>query len=267
MSIRIRTLASGSEANVLLAEFDGFRLLIDAGLPGKAILQMLAEEGIAPDSLQALLLTHEHIDHCKGLPQLMKSTDLPVYATRGTFEGLSRHAFFARLPKERFHLFRAGDSFELGRIRVKSLPVRHDTREPVAYRLETGDFAFACVTDLGCYDGKLTESLQGLSALVLEANHNRRMLEAGPYPYPLKRRIDGPEGHLSNEDAGRLLEQLVNPGLRQVMLGHLSKVNNVPELALDTVERALRNVPGGEEIRLSAAPRTGFSEAMIFGEQ
>ncbi|MBO4837747.1 MAG: MBL fold metallo-hydrolase [Lachnospiraceae bacterium] len=264
MSIRIRTLASGSEANVLLAEFDGFRLLIDAGLPGRTILQMFAEEEIDQESVQGLLLTHEHIDHCKGLPQLLKNTSFPVYATRGTFEGLSRHAFFARLPKERFHLFRAGESFRVGDVEVRSLPVSHDTREPVAYRLDTGDFSFAEVTDLGCFDAALAESLAGVNALLLEANHNRRMLESGPYPYPLKKRIDGPEGHLSNEDAGRLLAQLVHPGLTQVLLGHLSKINNVPELALSTVENAVRGVPGGEEVRLAAAPPLGFSEPLAF---
>ena len=264
MSIRIRTLASGSEANVLLAEFDDFRLLIDAGLPGRTVLQMLADEGIDPGSVQGLLLTHEHIDHCKGLPQLLKSTAFPVFATRGTFEGLSRHAFFARLPKERFHLFRAGESFDLGDVRVRSLPVSHDTREPVAYRLEAGEFSFASVTDLGCFDKALAEGLQGVNAMLLEANHNRRMLEAGPYPYPLKKRIDGPEGHLSNEDAGRLLAQLAHLGLTQVLLGHMSKINNVPGLAISAAEEALNGVPGAEGIRLAAAPPLGFSEPLAF---
>ncbi len=263
MSIRIRTLASGSEANVLLAEFDGFRVMIDAGLPGRTILDMLEADGIPAESIGALLLTHEHIDHCKGLPPLLKKTDIPVWTTRGTFEGLARHTFFARLPKERFHLFKAGDSFTLGDIRVTSIPISHDTREPVAYRLDAGDFSFAGVTDLGCFDEALTEALQGVNALLLEANHNRRMLEAGPYPYPLKKRIDGPAGHLSNEDAGRLL-QLIRPQPSQVLLGHLSRINNLPALALDTVESALKEVPGGEKVRLSAAPPLGFSEPLIF---
>ena len=187
--IEIVSVGSSSSGNSYIIMTESRTILVDAGLPAKRIVSALEHLGTDPADVDAVLITHEHIDHCKGLPQLMKSTDLPVYTTRGTFEGLARHAFFARLPKERFHLFRAGDSFELGRIRVKSLPVRHDTREPVAYRLEAGDFAFACVTDLGCYGRELTESLQGLSAMVLEANHNRRMLETGPYPYPLKRRI------------------------------------------------------------------------------
>lgn len=263
MKVRIRTLASGSNGNALLAEFGETRLLLDAGIPGSALKELLEEEKIAPADLDAILLTHEHIDHCRGLAQIMRMSNMPVYASRGSFEGLEKHSFFKRLPKERFQLFRAGDSFSLGPLRIQSLPISHDTLEPVAYRLETGGYAFASVTDLGCAGPELAGALQGLNSLLLEANHDRRILEAGPYPYRLKLRIDSDQGHLSNEAAGRLLQQLYHPGLEQVMLGHLSQTNNYPPLALDTVAAALKELgPETDRVQLHLAPVSGFSESL-----
>ncbi|MBP3729418.1 MAG: MBL fold metallo-hydrolase [Lachnospiraceae bacterium] len=268
MKIRICTLASGSEGNALIAEFDDFRLLIDCGISKKALWDSLGALAVDPASLKGLLLTHEHIDHCRGLLPVLKHTDCPVFASRGSFEGLARHGFFERLPKDRFILFKGGDTFPLGPLKVRTIPLSHDSLEPVAFRLDTEEFSFASVTDLGCYDEALIQELRGLQALVLEANHNRRMLEAGPYPYSLKQRIDGTKGHLSNEDCGQLLKALYHPGLEQVLLAHLSKTNNYPPLALETVSEALRGIPEANgRLRLSIAPYQGCSEIICQSTQ
>lgn len=263
MSIRIRSLASGSEGNLLLADFHGFCLMIDAGISGKALDELLMREPLPPGGLQALLLTHEHTDHIKGLAAVMKRWDMPVYASRGTFEGLSRQPLFSRLSKERFQLFKAGDSFSAGPLTVRSIPVSHDAAEPVAYRLDTADYSFGFLTDLGCFSEETVAAFQGIHSLLLEANHNRRILEAGPYPYRLKQRIDSVSGHLCNEMAGEFLKRIYHPGLREVTLGHLSRTNNFEPLARETVQACLREIPGAaERVKLTVAPARGFSEPM-----
>lgn len=258
------TLASSSSGNCALAEYGGTRLLIDAGLSYTRIQKALEQIGILPDSLSAILLTHEHWDHVSGLAALMKRSGKPVYTTYGSFEGLARLSFFERLPKQNFHLFHAGESFHLGDFTVRSLPVRHDAGEPVAFRLEADGVQFASVTDLGEVDEALVGALSGLNALLLEANHDTRMLEMGPYPYPLKLRIAGSKGHLSNEMSAGLLCRLAGPELKAVILGHLSQTNNYPLLALETAKSELiRQGIDPKSFTLTAAPPEGFSETVI----
>ena len=263
MSIRIRTLASGSEGNALLADFDGFCLLIDAGIGIKALEEQLEKISLPAQGIQAILLTHEHIDHCKGLAAVMKKWDASVYTSRGSFEGLAKHAFFSRLTKERFCLFKAGESFSLGPLTVRTVPISHDAAEPAAFRIDAPGYSFGSLTDLGCFTEETVSAFQGVNSLLLEANHNRRILEAGPYPYWLKRRIDSEIGHLSNEAAGRFLQQIYHPGLQEVTLGHLSRTNNFEPLARDTVWAALQEIPGANEhIKLNVAPALGLSQTM-----
>ena len=262
MSFRMVSLASGSEGNAVLAEYGSTRILIDAGLRYKSLCEYLSQLNVDPASISALLLTHEHSDHTLGLPVILKRLNLPVYTTYGTFEGLSSQAVFSRIPKAGFHLFHAGESFRIGELTLTGLPVQHDCLEPVAYRGDADGVHFAVITDLGCFDDSLIRSLQGLDALLLEANHNRQMLETGPYPYPLKLRIDGEKGHLSNEAAAGLLMKIRHPGLRQVLLGHLSRTNNYPLLALETVRGALGLSGSDNSIHISACPPKGPSDVI-----
>ena len=240
MSIRIRTLASGSEGNALLADFDGFCFLIDAGIGIKAMEEQLDKISLPAEGIQALLLTHEHIDHCKGLAAVMKKWDAPVYTSRGSFEGLAKHAFFSRLTKERFCLFKAGESFSLGPLTVRTVPISHDAAEPAAFRIDASGYSFGSLTDLGCFTEETVSAFQGVNSLLLEANHNRRILEAGPF-----------------------LQRIYHPDLREVTLGHLSRTNNFEPLARDTVWAALQEIPGANEhITLNVAPALGLSQTM-----
>ncbi|MBO4872517.1 MAG: MBL fold metallo-hydrolase [Lachnospiraceae bacterium] len=263
MSFRMCTLASGSEGNACYAECDGVRLLIDAGISYRQLCQFLHELGTDPAALQAVLLTHEHFDHIGGLSVLMRKHNLPIFATAGTFEGLSELKLFENLPKSGFHLIRSGESFEIGPLQITSVPISHDAKEPVAYRLDAPDWHFAVVTDLGVYTDQLIRQMQGLNALLLEANHNPAMLETGPYPYPLKIRIQGERGHLSNEAAAGFLKAVCHPGLKAVLLGHLSRTNNYPLLALETVRRILKEENTSVIPELYIAPPRGLSEILM----
>ena len=261
MSFRMCSLVSGSEGNAVLVEADSLRILIDCGISYGMLEKSLSLLDTSPGELDALLLTHEHQDHVKGLSMLLKKHNLPVYTSRGSFEGLSEQAFFSRIPKENFHLFRPGESFWLKDIMISPLPVSHDAREPVAFRGDGDTIHFAAVTDLGYYDETLIRQLKGLEYLLLEANHDPSLLEVGPYPYPLKLRIAGDKGHLSNQAAGKLLKEVAGETLKEVLLGHLSKTNNYPPLALRTVENILGD-SGGSMPALWLAPARELSHIM-----
>ncbi len=261
MSFRFATLASGSRGNCCYIELDGTRLLIDTGISCARICAGLEKLGTDPAALSAVLLTHEHRDHTAGLAGFLRKYPLPVYTSAGTFEGLYGQPLFEKLPKQCFHLFSAGTAFELGVWKVQTMALSHDAVEPVAYRLDSDKVSLAVVTDLGCFDEALADSLSGLDLILLEANHDRRMLEMGPYPYMLKLRIDGARGHLSNEACAELLKKLIHPGLRGVILGHLSQTNNYPPLALETVRSSLQEEkPGPEHFFLKTAPAETLSE-------
>ena len=267
MSFRMATLASGSEGNAVFAEYGSTRILIDAGISFRQICEQLRLLGVEPESLSALLLTHEHSDHIQGLAAVMRRLRLPVYTSPGTFEALSALKVFERMPKECFHLIRPGEAFPVGELTVTGLRILHDCREPLAFRADADGVHFAVVTDLGSYDDSLADALQGLNVLLLEANHNRQMLETGPYPYPLKIRIDGEKGHLSNEASAQLLSKLVHPGLETVLLGHISRTNNYPLLALETVRSAMNGsgfAPGRP--RILTAPPHGLSDIITIND-
>ena len=264
MSFRLCTLASGSEGNVSFAEYRNTRVLIDAGLSYRALCGFLSEIGVAPESIDAVLLTHEHRDHTVGLPMLLKKLSLPVYTTPGTFEGLSEQKLFERIPKAAFHLIADRASLVIGDLTIRTIPIQHDARDPVAFRLDGETVHFAVMTDLGNFNEDQTESLKGLDALILEANHNRNMLETGPYPYPLKLRIDSDRGHLSNEAAASLLRKIWHPGLKAVLLSHLSRTNNYPLLAQETVRQMMEETDQVGSMKIYVAPPRGLSDIITF---
>ena len=262
MSFRLCTLASGSEGNVCFVQVQDTRILIDAGISYKQLCQALQELGTGPETVSAVLLTHEHSDHTAGLPLLMRKNGIPVYTTAGTFAGLAEQKLFEKLPKSGFHLISFREPFTVGPLRITAFPTQHDAKESAAFRIDTEEASLAVVTDLGSYDDDLTEAMQGLNALLLEANHNPQMLAAGPYPYPLKLRIESEAGHLSNEAAAAFLASICHKGLKSVLLGHLSRINNYPPLALETVRRALLEQHCSDIPDLYVAPPRGLSDIL-----
>ncbi len=259
------SIASGSSGNCILAGAGGSRLLIDAGISGKRIEQGLNSLGHKTCEMKGVLVTHEHIDHISGLGVIARRYGLPVYATKGTAEAILKTSQVGKIDPELFHIITPDQTFTVGELSVLPLCISHDAADPVAYVIKSGGNSAAVLTDLGTYGDDLTDRLRGIDLLLVEANHDENMLQAGSYPYYLKRRILGERGHLSNENCGRLLARLLHDHCRGVLLGHLSKENNYPQLALEAVrmEITMGDCPyEGRDFPISVADRNGVSELL-----
>lgn len=261
--MRLCSIASGSSGNCIYVGDDRTHILVDTGISRKRIEEGLATLEVSGQDLDGILITHEHVDHIQGLGVFSRKYEVPVYATRGTIEGIRCAGSLGKLPEGLLHEVELDQTFQVGEMEVYPFAISHDARQPSGYRIENGKKAAAVATDLGVYDGYIVSKLQNLNAVVLEANHDVHMLEVGPYPYPLKRRVMGEKGHLSNELSGRLLCDILHDGLQQVVLGHLSKENNYPELAYETVKLEVTmgdNPYRGDDIPMMVANRDTVSE-------
>ena len=248
------TIASSSAGNAALVCHEDTPILIDAGVSCRRITQSLAALDLTLEDIDAILITHEHIDHVRALGTLQKKCAVPLYASRGTAAALD-------YPAERVHAFTPGDALTVGSLRALPFRTSHDARESVGYRIESGDGSLAVLTDTGCITDEAHDLALGADTLLLEANHDVEMLTTGPYPYPLKRRILGEYGHLSNEAAAEFAVECVRAGTSDILLAHLSGENNTPSLAEYAVGRALQ--ARGLSVRLAAAPRDTISEVHL----
>ena len=261
--MRMCSIASGSSGNCIYAGSENTHLLIDTGISGKRIEEGLRKLEIKGDEVDAILVTHEHLDHIKGLGVFSRRYQIPIYATEGTLRGIEECSALGPMPAGLYHPVRTDEPFALGDITVRPFSISHDAYEPSGYRLECGRKSLAVATDLGKYDGYTVENLKGLDAILLEANHDTHMVETGSYPYPLKRRILGDRGHLSNELSGRLLCDILHGNLKHVILGHLSKENNYERLAYETVKLEVTlgdNDYRGEDLNMFVASRDRISD-------
>ena len=233
--MRFCSIASGSSGNCIYVGGGNTHILIDAGCSKKKIVEGLKELDLELKDISALFITHEHSDHIGGLKVLLKNSEMPVYATKGTFEGIKDKDTNSLLADRQKTIVRAEEAVSIRELSVKPFTVSHDALEPVCYRVDSANASAAVATDMGVFSDRLIKGLRGVDVLLLEANHDIRMLESGPYPYSLKKRISGSKGHLSNDSAKELLISLLHDDLKAVMLGHLSECNNLPELAYETV--------------------------------
>jgi len=199
------------------------------------------------EDLNGILVTHEHSDHVSALPMLEKYTDIPFYMSAGTSEALEREG---RCTSKNLHPLPKNLTLCLGELRILGVPVSHDAAQPLGYRIEGEKSAVAILTDLGILTDAVFSAAKGCRFAVVETNHDVELLWKGPYPPSLKRRILGDRGHLSNESGAELVRFLMQNGAEEVFLGHLSKENNRPELAMAAVRSAV-----GNELRVSPAPR------------
>ena len=257
------SIASGSSGNCIYAGTDRCHLLIDAGISGKRVEAGLNEIGLKTSEIQGILVTHEHTDHIRGLGVLARRYGIPMYATAGTIEWILENQAIGTVDKSLFQTVKAGEEFMIRDMKITPYAASHDAAEPVVYRMQQGKRCMAVLTDLGTYDDDLIARFQGLDALLLEANHDVRMLEIGRYPYPLKRRILSDRGHLSNESSGQLLGTLLHDHFKTVLLGHLSKENNYPELAYETVRLEItmgENPYKGDDFPIRVAARDHISD-------
>lgn len=233
--LEICSIASGSSGNCICVGSDNTHVLIDAGISGKRIESGLNEFDLKASEIQGLLITHEHIDHIAGLGVLARRYGIPMYTTEGTKDAILHTKSVGKIDASLFHVVTPGEVFRIGDLSLKPIHISHDAADPVAYRIINGDKSVAVITDLGTYDQSIIDELQQLDALLLEANHDVKMLQMGSYPYYLKQRILGNRGHLSNESSGQLLCQILHDNFKGVMLGHLSKENNYEKLAYEAV--------------------------------
>jgi phosphoribosyl 1,2-cyclic phosphodiesterase len=259
VSVQFTILGSGSEGNGAYLETAEVRLLIDAGLTGRQIRQRMATVARAPETLHGILITHEHSDHISGLAGLAARLDLPIYCNR-----LTKEAIEAQLHIQiNARIFTTGGSFEIGDVTVDTFSVPHDACDPVGFLLRTAAGNIGFLTDLGHATKLVVERVRAANVLLLEANHDVQMLQNDPRrPWSLKQRILSRHGHLSNDAAADVAEQILSPGLRRLYLGHLSRDCNRPELARKAVAGRLERLGGthvGVECTAQHIPSATFT--------
>ena len=265
--MRLASIASGSSGNCIYIGSDNTHIIVDTGITNKRLEAGLGELGIKASELGGVLITHEHSDHICGLGVFARKHHVPIYATRGTIDEIKRMKSLGEFDKELLHVINTDEDFNICDIRVNAFDTTHDAAMPCGYRVSSGKKSAAVVTDLGNYTSYVTNHLQGLDAMVIEANHDIRMLETGPYPYYLKKRILGDYGHLSNERSGQLLCELLHDNMKGIILGHLSKENNMAELAYETVKLEITmgdNEYKGNDFNIEVAPRDVMSRVLEF---
>ena len=262
--MQVYTIASGSTGNCTLVKDRDTAVLIDAGISTKRIVSAIRELGVEPEKLSGILITHEHSDHINGLNTFIKHYEIPIFAPRTVANHLSWSIagvddYLTVLP--------LGQDYGIGSLSVLPFRTPHDTPESVGYRL-MGSAVFGFCTDFGHVTDEILEGLRGVDAAVIEANHDIEMLKNGSYPFVLKRRILSDNGHLSNDCCGALAEELYKNGTRKMILGHLSRENNIPSLARRCVTVFLGTVgfTVGKDVVLEVAPEKDILE-LTFGDE
>jgi phosphoribosyl 1,2-cyclic phosphodiesterase len=255
--VRVISLGSGSSGNALLVQSGETFVLVDAGFPARLLAGRLRSVGVAPASLSAMLLTHEHGDHACGALSLACQYEIPIVSDPRTVDALlkqpSREARPAGWAPERVEL-PVGRSARVGTLEIRSFAISHDAVAPCGFTLATSAWRVGVMTDTGMVGPQAVEALRGAHLLVIEANHDKARLLDGPYPWYLKQRILSPTGHLSNEQTGEALAQMLDDGPCWLWLAHLSRTNNTPDLARAQVSELLRS-RGLKHIKPTPLPR------------
>ncbi len=247
------SLISGSSGNATYFSDGKTRLLIDCGMSGARLKDALNSIDVFPESLDAILITHEHSDHTRGAGVISRRYNLPVYATEGTHRSMDA----GQLAAENIKIISEDADFQIKSIGIKPFAIPHDASEPVGFTYFTGNDKYATATDIGKMNNTVLEALAGSKSILLESNHDIEMLRTGSYPYPLKQRILSDFGHLSNSSAAQAALKLVRSGTERITLGHLSRENNIPEVAILETHNTLTaaGVSVGIDVKLGVADR------------
>ena len=251
----LQPLFSGSSGNAVLVKNKENALLVDAGVSGKRILEALSAYHQTGSTLSGILITHEHIDHIRSVGMMARKFHLPIYASHGTWRAMA--PMIGDVSVSLVREFTPDVPFEIGDIRVTPFSIPHDAAEPVGFTFETERKKTALCTDVGAMSEKIFLRLSGSEEVLLESNYDIVMLQKGPYPYHLKKRILGENGHLSNKEAATVCARLACLGTKKIILGHLSHENNTPQLAYEVAKLYIENcgIEVGRDIRLSVANR------------
>ncbi len=243
-------LASGSTGNAIYVATERTSLLIDVGITGKQAEASLQEIGVDPSELKAILVTHEHVDHIKGIGVMARRYKIPIYANEKTWGELDGQ--IGTIAESQRHQFEIGEKKEFEDLGVESFGISHDAVEPMGFCFYHGNKKLSVATDLGYVSSRIMETIRGADAYVFESNHDVEMLRMSSYPWSIKRRILSDVGHLSNETAGEALSELLMGQAERVFLAHLSKENNMMELARLTVKNILeeKGLKVGNDVHL-----------------
>lgn len=262
--MQLYSIASGSSGNcIYMGEEDG-GILIDAGISRKRIVTGLERKGLSLDDIKAIFITHEHSDHISGLGPVLRKNPIPVYATADTVSAIWEKTNMNNISPELFHSIRPEEEIEAGEMLVRPFSISHDAVDPVCYTVEKQGKRAAVATDMGCFDDTIIRVLGQCDSVLIEANHDINMLQVGPYPYSLKMRILGNKGHLSNTSCADLIKEILHKDLKHLVLGHLSRENNFPQLAYRTVLDELEKTEtwGTLDTRLMVASRDEPTELL-----
>lgn len=252
------SLYSGSSGNSLFVETSNSKILIDAGESAKKITEALSSINVDINSIDAILVTHEHSDHIKGLGTLSRKHNIPVYANSKTWDTIPMQN--SKISDVNKKIFSTTEAFEIGDVKIRPFEIPHDAINPCGFNFLHDNVKISIATDFGHMTSDIIHKLEDSKFILLESNYDPNILKCSRYPYLLKKRIDGPNGHLTNKDAGKTISYLLKSGLEQVMLGHLSKENNFPELAYKTViEELIENKFDENSIKINIANRVSPS--------
>ncbi|BCE03087.1 MBL fold metallo-hydrolase [Marinicellulosiphila megalodicopiae] len=228
------SIGSGSKGNSTVITNKNTTIMIDCGFSGKETVSRLKAKGISPEQIDAILVTHEHTDHCKGVATLSRQYALPIYMTHGTARGM-------KLLKYQYTKIVAGESFQIGDFKIDPICVPHDSNEACQFLVNDQDKRFGILTDLGHVTPHIESAYQQCDSILLEFNHDTELLAKGPYPYSLKKRVGGNLGHLNNNQAANLLQSMDLDRLKNLALSHISEKNNCFKIALETAQNITEN--------------------------
>ena len=247
--MKLMNIASGSQGNCTFVGTEKTAFLVDSGISMKKTEEGLNSVNLSLKDIDGIFITHEHIDHVKSLGTIMRKYGTPVYLTEKTRDAVLSMTSLGKMDTSLLKIIDNRNTFKIKDMDISTHPISHDAADPVCYSFSDGKSKAALATDLGCYDDDMISFLSDHDSLLIEANHDIRMLEAGPYPYQLKKRILGDKGHLSNESSGLLIRELLNDHIKNIILGHLSHENNFIELAYETVKEELKGNPYTDDVR------------------
>jgi phosphoribosyl 1,2-cyclic phosphodiesterase len=265
--LKIFSIASGSSGNCIYAGSDSTHILVDAGISGKRINEGLSAMGISPAQISAILVTHEHTDHIKGLGVMSRKYRIPIYASELTWNKIRESTFCGVIDETLFNRIVPDNDFVINDIIIHPFRTQHDAVEPLCYTLSKDGRKISVATDLGCYNEYILGNIAGSDILFIEANHDIEMLQNGSYPGFLKKRILGEKGHLSNNTTVKLISEICHEKLKCIVLGHLSRENNDPRIAHDSVKVEIDsfNLKTGLEVKLAVAEREKSTELFCTG--
>lgn len=258
------SLYSGSSGNSIFVSSGSSKILIDAGLPGKNIEGALKNIGEDPSAIDAIFVTHEHIDHTKGVGVLSRRYDIPVYAKEGTWNSIS--SIVGKIKEHNIKIIDGSSCISINNMDIINFKIPHDAASPCGYAIHADNKKVCIATDLGHFPEDVKDAIEDADIILLESNHDIEMLKFGPYPYPLKKRILSDVGHLSNEDCGKAIVEIAGNNHKTIVLGHLSKTNNYPDLAYQTVLNILNDsgLKLNKDITLAMAKRNMPSSFIDF---